>query len=192
MLNPKLIIIITSIALLQGCLTKPDKGVYLGALGSGNQEMISKQESAGIKRQDIYNNYGQRPIHIVALQGNKNLLNYLLETGSDINATNKSGQTPLMLALTSNNAALTKWLLRKGANANIADSNGKTTLEQALKNNDEFELIQQLLDSGVRPHANQGYAITLGVESDKPKVKDLFETIILKKSVNPAMMINPA
>lgn len=79
----------------------------------------------------------------------------LLDSGVDVNATNKHGWTPLMLAAGSGNLPILKLLLSKGADVRAVNNFGASALAYAALEG-ECKAIQLLLEAGspidVRPH----------------------------------------
>ena len=66
-------------------------------------------------------NYGQKPIHLAALRGNADVVEYLVaDCGVDSNSKDKNGLTPLALAMKKKQLA-SEWTLRRLASANIVE-----------------------------------------------------------------------
>lgn len=71
------------------------------------------------------------PITIAAAQGQKEVVEMLLQKGAPIEAKGTTGWTPLHSAVLNNHKDLTEFLLKKGANINNKDANGCTPLHTA-------------------------------------------------------------
>lgn len=66
-------------------------------------------------------NYGQKPIHLAALRGNADVVEYLVaDCGVDTNSKDKNGLTPLALAMKKKQLA-SEWTLRRLASTNIIE-----------------------------------------------------------------------
>jgi len=59
---------------------------------------------------------------------NKDLVEYFIEHGTDINKENQDGETPLFVACKSRNKDLAVYLVEHGADVNKRDENGDTPL----------------------------------------------------------------
>lgn len=68
------------------------------------------------------------PLMIAAGIKNKDIINILIESKSDINAKGDNGKTPLTIALRKNNLEIAQLLLEKGADINSRDDKGVTPL----------------------------------------------------------------
>jgi len=70
------------------------------------------------------------PLHIAATTDNKEILNVLLENGSDINVIDWDGQTPLHYAAMAGKIKMFKYILEeKDGNPTIIDDYEKTFLD---------------------------------------------------------------
>lgn len=76
----------------------------------------------------------------------KELVNWLVGAGADVNATDHGGRTPLMEAAR-RSASIVKLLLGADADANVADQNGCTPLMEAATMGN-VESVELLLDAG--------------------------------------------
>jgi len=66
------------------------------------------------------------PLHLVALDGNKELAEFLIAKGANVNARCSFGETPLHFAAGGGHAEAVELLVAKGANVNAKDYQGKT------------------------------------------------------------------
>jgi serine/threonine-protein phosphatase 6 regulatory ankyrin repeat subunit B len=72
------------------------------------------------------------PLHRAAGHNqNKEVIDFLIGKGSDINAKNKLGATPLHWAATNENREILETLIKRGCNIHITDSMGNTLLHYA-------------------------------------------------------------
>jgi len=61
-----------------------------------------------------------------------NIIKYLIENGSDINAKNWKGETPLILSAKHLHLEIIRYLIENGADINAKDDNGRTSLMMAI------------------------------------------------------------
>ncbi|XP_024147251.1 myotrophin [Oryzias melastigma] len=71
------------------------------------------------------------PIHFVSDFGHKDVLEYLISIGADVNAKDKYGMTPLLSACYENHVACVKLLLEKGADKRIKGPDNQTAIDVA-------------------------------------------------------------
>lgn len=75
---------------------------------------------------------GSTPLHCATWKGHPDIVEFLVESGADVNALNSNdhwGTTPLHAAAHANQTAIVKVLLEHGADVKALDMNGKTPLE---------------------------------------------------------------
>lgn len=82
-------------------------------------------------------NNGQIPFVLAVQQGNRHIINLLLDhqPSLDINQMDRSGQTALMVAAQGGHADIVRFLLAKGANVNYRDSSGHVAMTFAANQN---------------------------------------------------------
>lgn len=103
---------------------------------------------------------GQTPLHMAAIDGQKGIVEYLIDKGAQINAKDISGATPLHEAVRYGRTDITKLLLASGGNANAQDSLGKTPLLIITPQDAQLETYQVLLKYGANPNAKDLYGDT--------------------------------
>lgn len=81
---------------------------------------------------------GQTPLHIAASRGHKNMVEYLLQNGADVNAQDANGNTPLHLSAARGHEKCTEEILVKGPNPLVRNNAGKTAAEVATRDTAPF------------------------------------------------------
>lgn len=89
--------------------------------------------------------------------GHKNIVEFLLKYGADVNKASIRNETPLYLAAHKGYATIVDLLLKRRANINTADENGLSPLHMATAAN-HAEIVKMLLEHGADVNAsdNQG------------------------------------
>ncbi|HEY3913897.1 MAG TPA: ankyrin repeat domain-containing protein, partial [Verrucomicrobiae bacterium] len=77
------------------------------------------------------NEAGATPLHMAAMGGHKDIVEFLLANKADINAKNNYGMTPLSISATFGNKDVTELLVANQADINAQDNNGNTALSLA-------------------------------------------------------------
>jgi len=93
------------------------------------------------------------PLHTVAAEGKRNIINYLISKNVNINKIDASGRTALMYAAAQGNKGTVKKLLESGADKSISDSNGNTAKDYA-EVEEKFDVVD-LLVSRKRPNMHE-------------------------------------
>jgi len=88
-------------------------------------------------RKQIGGKSGRRPLNWAAIENNTDMIQLLLNAGTDVNKTNLSGFTPLHHAVESKSFEAAQLLLKHGANLNLKTKDNYTALEIAAIRNDE-------------------------------------------------------
>jgi hypothetical protein len=76
--------------------------------------------------------YGQTPLHIAAFNGHKDVAEFLLANGADVNAKAKNGSTPLHLAAAKGYNGIVELLLANKADVNALDNEGWSPMHSAI------------------------------------------------------------
>ena len=72
---------------------------------------------------------GDTALHVACQNIHLQIVQYLIEKGSNIEAKDKNDETPLHIACFVGNLSVVQYLIEKGANENAKDEDGKTPLE---------------------------------------------------------------
>ncbi|KAA8548059.1 hypothetical protein F0562_004680 [Nyssa sinensis] len=117
---------------------KPSTDKYEEDLVKEVEQLLAPEERA-ILQQNKTPNLGKistakwNPLHTLALAGQINLMDMLLENGVDIDLVDKDGMTALHRAIIGKKEAVISHLLRKGASHHIRDLDGATPLHYAVQ-----------------------------------------------------------
>ena len=97
---------------------------------------------------------GFTPLALAAFFGQRDVAQWLLANGADVNAVarNPTGYTPLTGAVARGDAEIVRLLLSHGANATHRYGAGYSALHQAAANG-KLEIVKLLLDHGAAPSA---------------------------------------
>lgn len=135
--------------------------------------IIEKQKESGIK---IGSEYGINALIEAVDDGNRQMIDQLLEQGVDANGKNNRGWTPLMEAADEANLSLVKLLVEKGANVNAQSNFGWTALMEAV-DEEAVSMVKYLIQEG----ANINAATVSQFRDDNAK----FEKFTIQKGWTP-------
>ncbi|XP_072409775.1 B-cell lymphoma 3 protein [Chiloscyllium punctatum] len=97
---------------------------------------------------EIRNYQGYTPLHVSVNSYQKEIVEFLLEQGADIDAVDiKSGKTPLVHAVENNCIDMVRLLLQHGANVNLQTYSGNTALH-CSSGRGFLEVVKVLLKNG--------------------------------------------
>ena len=88
------------------------------------------------------------PLHIAAIAGELEIIDYLIANGATVDAYDRDESTPLMVACLRRQAEAAELLLRHGAVMEHTDLNGATPVSFAMSSGN-MEVIQLLLKTGI-------------------------------------------
>ena len=108
-------------------------------------------------------------LHHAAKENRPDIIEFLVNTGCDINAEDDEGQTPLHKAAMFGNVESVKLLLEKGADANKVDNSGHTPLHIAIITGGDIEVVSTLVTkSDLRIRKDDGqHALHLAIRYHK-------------------------
>lgn len=105
-------------------------------------------------RMDFYKGKMKNPLngwqlaHFAAMWCNEEMMEELIESGDDINATAKDGTTPLYVAVTKGRSNIAKLLIDAGADINIPAEDWKWKPIQKAANRGHYEICKMLIEKG--------------------------------------------
>ena len=133
----------------------------------GSVDAINVLISAGAD-QTIEDANGNTWIHYAfGGDGNKDVLQSIIDLGADVNATNKENATALMLASEKGNVDGLTVLLSAGANTTLEDAVGNTWIHYAIYGDCSKEILQSIIDLGADVNAKNNKnttALMLAIE----------------------------
>jgi len=104
------------------------------AIESGDLGMVKELFTADPNIINTENDDGERPIFYGARHGKKEIVEFLINKGANINDKDIKGSTVLHLAVSGGSKELVEFLLSKGMDINARDSKGNTPLQHAILN----------------------------------------------------------
>ncbi|WP_257282063.1 ankyrin repeat domain-containing protein [Endozoicomonas sp. ISHI1] len=137
----------------------PDQTFYNACL-QGDVDQVDKSLAEGVNVNAVMNN-GLTALMLASYNGNKKLLERLLNAGAEVNtARAKDGVTPLIIAAQKHHdPACMKLLIKAGAKVNAACSRGATALHWATQNFNVSN-IKLLIEAGADANARTKDGIT--------------------------------
>uniref|UniRef100_A0A6C0I942 Uncharacterized protein n=1 Tax=viral metagenome TaxID=1070528 RepID=A0A6C0I942_9ZZZZ len=110
------------------------------------------------KDEDEYINkkeeHGYFPLYVASKNGDKDVVELLIERGANVEETDEQGQTALMIAIQENkensHLEVIKTLLKAGADLLYTDNTGRTALDWAQQNDDD-DVIRLLIQYAPSP-----------------------------------------
>jgi uncharacterized protein len=123
----------------------------------GNLEQVKNLMERDPLLCNSYSPDGFTPIALAAYLGQRDVTEYLLGKGANVNAIarNATGFTPLTGAIANNHTEISKILVKKGADVNHRYEGGVSPLMEASLNGN-LELVRFLLVNGADPTAKTG------------------------------------
>ncbi len=109
------------------------------------------ESGANLEALDDY--YDATPLMRAIYHRRLDIVQYLIEQGSQISTVNSKGQSALMKAANYGNLEIVKYLLERGSKLDTVDSTGETALMKAAQSTtcDNIKVIQYLVEAGADP-----------------------------------------
>ena len=99
------------------------------------------------------------PLHFAAQIGNKEIVEFLIGKGADVNAKNIAHETPLHYAAALKHKEVVDFLIARGAQLDSITSDGSTPLHYAA-NYGNFETVRVLVEKGAKINTRNGAGLT--------------------------------
>lgn len=125
----------------------PDGLLLHGAARSDLGEVMAAVER-GADVRAAKDDGGRTALALAATGFNEELVKFLLDRGSDVNARDNDGSTPLHYAAMVRRTELGIALLERGADVNAKDNSGLTPLQQILNDDFGLDFIKMLVAEG--------------------------------------------
>lgn len=90
----------------------------------------------------------QTPLYYAVREGHKDLIDWLVEKGLNLNNVDTYGQTPIFYCIREGHVVTTEKLVSMGGHHDIVDNNGQTPIFYAVKYN-KTEMVEYLLGKGI-------------------------------------------
>ncbi|KAJ5436129.1 hypothetical protein N7445_007014 [Penicillium cf. griseofulvum] len=130
------------------------------------------EQGANVNGQD--NSLGLSPLHCAAVQGNDEMIAFLLDNGAKENAVSADGRTALHLATERGHRKCIKLLFAHHADSRIADRNGATCLHVAVGTAMDESMVPLLVkhkvDLNFQNTLTGNTALHLAVEWKRPRI----------------------
>ncbi|MDQ7827116.1 MAG: ankyrin repeat domain-containing protein [Candidatus Eremiobacteraeota bacterium] len=134
-------------AFCEACGKKIFENIFKAVEGN-SMESIEKFLEIDGRALTKTNDNGMKIIHIAVREGRKDLLEYLLEKGAQVDERNEFGYTPLHVAAMCGQTDLARFLIGKKAQVKATDPDmGSTPLHEAVRNC-HSDLIELLIQKG--------------------------------------------
>ena len=105
---------------------------------------INKNFNVDLK---ISDDEGINALIIAASKGHKEIVQYLIKAGANVNLSDHNGETALMDAASQGHKEIVQDLIKAGANVNLSNNNGTTALRAAVLKGHK-EIVQDLIKAG--------------------------------------------
>ena len=106
------------------------------------------ENGANINDKEVRDTIDQTPLIVAADGGCKDIVEMLLEAGSNIEHRNDQGETALIAAAQNGHTEIVQMLLDAGANVNQENADGETALDLTIKLRHKKDLVDLLLEHG--------------------------------------------
>ena len=124
------------------------------------KDFLDQNEAEAMQMLSMRDNKGATPLHLAVHNGNLQIVQYMVENGSNVNEPTNPNPNPyyysppLFLALEQGNEAVVEYLLKKGANIKFLKSNGKTPLSTYYSitpmNHHNWKIFTLLVEYGMK------------------------------------------
>ncbi len=137
----------------------PQRAEVIKAAESGNLWRLKKLVADGTDIM-VENSSGNTPLHAAAGGGHKDMVEFLIECGADVNLQRRSyKETALHSAASGNNKDIVELLIARGACVDARDGSGETPLGQAASEG-YLEIAQVLTSAGANVNIRDRYGFS--------------------------------
>lgn len=154
---------------------------FIMAISQGNQSIVKALVNTGIEVNPLPETAEHEPIlFLPIIYNHKEIVEILIDAGSDVNAKNAVNRTMLMAAANSSSKEIVRMLLTAGSDVNARDCNGNTALIKASSK----EIAQMLIEYGADVNAKDERGNTPLIKAAENNRRDVVE-LLLNKGANP-------
>ena len=111
---------------------------------------ILEKDPSQLNAYDEYREFS--PLHIAALNDQKEVAAFLIEKGADVNLTNSGKISPLLIAAALGHTEIARRLIQKGADVNVMTRDNFTPLYLAAAQG-RLEIVRLLIEKGAKVNA---------------------------------------
>lgn len=151
----------------------------LNAISTRKLNKAKELASAGADLNERSSDIGRTPIMWASIQGQKEMVAFLISMGADVNLQDSEGKTALMLASWAGNKEIAFLLVDNRAYVNLADKEGKTALMIALRETNG-DIAKFLISKGANINIKDNFGNTPLLYALIEKLPDLSGLLILK------------
>lgn len=130
---------------------------FFGLADSGNLTALKRQ----LEEKDINstNGVGESLLHRAIVKKRKEVVEFLIKEGIDIDLQQDKGESPLHYAIKEKNSEMVELLILNGANLNLTDDEGRSPLVYAIMANQK-QIMEKLIHHGadIEQFSDEGYA----------------------------------
>jgi len=177
--------------------TKSTKDIEDNLFSACGKEGNLKSVKASIKKlkqkktniNTIIYSKGWTPLLLACLHNHKEIINFLIKEGMNINVKTTDGFTPLYYTVKNNNLKLAKFLINEGVNVNEKNIIEDTPLHYAFSDNIELDIIEFLIKEGADINAKNRNGNTPLDLAKHGKYKNIVEILKDEQTINKLFLV---
>jgi ankyrin repeat protein/Tol biopolymer transport system component len=158
-MNCKTIIIIVNLLIFNNVFYAQGQEIF-SVVREGNLEEVKQLIE---NNKDLIHEKNQNdciPLHYSSYYGLKEITEYFIQKGADINARSDEGETPLHYAIYSERLEIIRLLIQKGADIHIRCIRGRTPFHVVSRENGNVEIGELLIENGADINTKDNYGRT--------------------------------